>query len=676
MSQKISKYIPQIIFFSFLFLYIHNLSRSVYGGDVGDFLAAISVTGVAHPPGYPLFTILGIVLIHLLPFMYPAFAIGLISAFSNAFSVLLFYLVTYKLTSNKVVSIFATCVLGFSYLFWFYGEIAEVFALNVFFALLLLYLGIEFYKTKKQIYFLLTGLVAGFALTNHHTIITVFPGIFVLLSIPLYKLARTSWVLFLKSVFMTLGLFVIGLLVYIYVPVAASHKPPINWDQVHDINSFLRLFFRRDYGTFNAGVFAAPNLAQRIVILKLYLMALVSQMTIPVTLLSLLGLLAMFKKEKVVLLALIAIFLISGPLFVSYAGFPIASSFYRGIYERFFVLSSVFAILPSGIGFLFVIKLLSKVFNKKFIPLFYGVFFIVPLLLFHFNFPKTNLSNVWIGDNLGYDYLNSLPKNAVIILTGDTSLFNTWYIHYGRHVRTDVQLLNQTSLNKDIYFLDRYNELKKHYPKLTDNELSDKTISSIASSRPLFSLNKLQPAKRKITWVPMGLSFQYYATTSAIPEKEEYLKKNQELWSTLHVPSRGNSSNIAFGNFTISDIPMIYAQALLNTGSFIQSQYHDSDTALQYFKRAIVVDPQFAKSYALIGVSYLNEKNQCKAAIPYFMKSIELEPVEKISYFLLYAVYKDCIKDTLKADKLKKDYESYFKSSFMGDLQKTLKSFD
>ena len=49
-----------------LSVYVRTMYRSVPGGDSGELIVAGCTGGVAHPPGYPLFTMLAI-LFHALP---------------------------------------------------------------------------------------------------------------------------------------------------------------------------------------------------------------------------------------------------------------------------------------------------------------------------------------------------------------------------------------------------------------------------------------------------------------------------------------------------------------------------------------------------------------------------------------------------------------------------------
>src|ERR1041384_389046 len=43
----------------FLLLYLRTLCPTVYLGDAGEISTAIATGGVVHPPGYPLFSLLG-----------------------------------------------------------------------------------------------------------------------------------------------------------------------------------------------------------------------------------------------------------------------------------------------------------------------------------------------------------------------------------------------------------------------------------------------------------------------------------------------------------------------------------------------------------------------------------------------------------------------------------------
>ncbi len=637
---------------------------------MGDLVSAAAVFGVAHPPGYPLFTLLGFLLTKLPLGLTPAFMVGLISSFSAALGVAIFYLLILRLTKNILVSAISTFILAFSYLYWFYAEIAEVFALNNFFAILLFYLAILFRQTAKVKYLYLFFITLGLSLTNHHTIIFIFPSLFILIFVNLIKLIKKKP----KTLIFCLLSFFLGFSVYLYVPIASSRNPVINWDNVKDFPSFWRLLLRKDYGTFSAGLFLQPTLLQRLIILKTYFLYLFSQLTIPVMFLSLIGAVVLYFRDRLLFVSLVLAFIISGPLFIGYAGFPLMGTFFIGVYERFFVLSSIFLIFFFPFGLMFVTRdFLGRFLRRKFLFLFQAVFILIPLLLFYYNFPKTDLHNVAIGDNLGLDFLSPLPNNSVLILSGDTALFNAWYAHYGLKFRSDVELVNLNGMAGDKYLGAQMDMFKKKNPKVSDEEVVIAATKEISKIRPVFSYDQIQPSKgEKLVWLPSGLSFKLVTNKSDLPSKEEFLAKEKKIWQTLHVPD-STSNKLAFGSLSISDIPSIYANALLAAGNFVISEYNDQQEALSFYLNAQKTDPHFAKTYKILGIYYLTLQKSCSEARLSLTKAIELDRFDKLSYFLLYSTYKDCLKDEVPADKIAADYKKVFLIDFFEDLAKSLK---
>src|SRR5271157_109392 len=79
-----------------LILYILTLAPSVIAGDSGELTTEIYQMGACHPPGYPLYGILG-KLFTFLPVGDIAYRVNLYVAFSGAFAIFMFYLVMVKL---------------------------------------------------------------------------------------------------------------------------------------------------------------------------------------------------------------------------------------------------------------------------------------------------------------------------------------------------------------------------------------------------------------------------------------------------------------------------------------------------------------------------------------------------------------------------------------------------
>ncbi|MCX8020218.1 MAG: DUF2723 domain-containing protein [Chitinophagaceae bacterium] len=131
------------------------LTREARGSlwDTGEFIACADTLGLPHPPGAPLFVILGRVFIILFGGSNPAGAVNLLSAAASAFTILfLFWSITHfarklyvsageALTSTQLFNVMAAGVVGslaytFTDSFWFSAVEGEVYALSSFFTAL------------------------------------------------------------------------------------------------------------------------------------------------------------------------------------------------------------------------------------------------------------------------------------------------------------------------------------------------------------------------------------------------------------------------------------------------------------------------------------------------------------------------------------------------------------
>jgi hypothetical protein len=122
--------------------YLLTVQESVPFWDCGEFTAAAAEQQVPHPPGAPLFLIVG-KLFHLLPFGDPGWRVNLLSAFASAVTVGLLYLVIVQVIENfrgkkyesfgDAIAVFGSAFVGataltFSDTFWFNAVESEVYA--------------------------------------------------------------------------------------------------------------------------------------------------------------------------------------------------------------------------------------------------------------------------------------------------------------------------------------------------------------------------------------------------------------------------------------------------------------------------------------------------------------------------------------------------------------------
>ena len=122
-----------------------TLARTVSFWDCGEFIAAAHVLGIPHPPGTPLFVLLGRLFDLLLgPIMGTAMAVNTLSALSSAGAAWLVFEITVKLFRGWRLPLVVRPVLGFmagslmllSDTLWFNAVEAEVYGLSMFLMLL------------------------------------------------------------------------------------------------------------------------------------------------------------------------------------------------------------------------------------------------------------------------------------------------------------------------------------------------------------------------------------------------------------------------------------------------------------------------------------------------------------------------------------------------------------
>ena len=104
------------IFISMLVLYILTLHPFFPLGDSGEFVVVAKTTGVAHPPGFPLYTLLSFFFSRI-PFGNLITRLNLLSAIFGSLAATTTFLLVYRLTKNYIASIISGFVLAFSHLF-------------------------------------------------------------------------------------------------------------------------------------------------------------------------------------------------------------------------------------------------------------------------------------------------------------------------------------------------------------------------------------------------------------------------------------------------------------------------------------------------------------------------------------------------------------------------------
>ncbi|HUU46498.1 MAG TPA: DUF2723 domain-containing protein, partial [Acidobacteriota bacterium] len=198
------------------------------------------VLGIAHRPGFPLYILVGH-LFGLVPFGEFFYRVNFLSALSASGTLALlagFWSSTLRnaapsvTTSNRILSVaMAVLAVGGTYTFWMQAVRAEVYAPTVLFVVLL---SVCAWRCDREIgtkreaaprWLILAALLGGVGMGLHNaTLASTFPA-FAILFFVLSRRARFGW----RVWFVAAAAFVIGLSVYLYMPIRAAQNPPLNW---------------------------------------------------------------------------------------------------------------------------------------------------------------------------------------------------------------------------------------------------------------------------------------------------------------------------------------------------------------------------------------------------------------------------------------------------------------
>ena len=118
--------------------------------DSLEFQVVLPTLGIAHPSGYPLYTLLGKLFTLLLPFRDPAGRVNLLSALCAGAALAVLYLLAQKVAGNRAAAATATTLFALSPAWWSQATIAEVYALHGLFVVLFLYLLLRWEEARSQ----------------------------------------------------------------------------------------------------------------------------------------------------------------------------------------------------------------------------------------------------------------------------------------------------------------------------------------------------------------------------------------------------------------------------------------------------------------------------------------------------------------------------------------------
>jgi hypothetical protein len=526
-----------------LTVYLATLHPGLPAGDSGELIVVAHDLGVAHPPGYPLYTWLGHALLAAVPWGSPAWRLNLLSALLGAAAVGVLAHTVQRWTGSRAGALLAAGALAFAPPVWKTSLVAEVFALNTLMACVVFACVVRLASEAQQASagssrpLVLFALLAVLAASHHHSL--------VLMLVPSAALLAAAWLApspvrravglphapfrlrarHLAGVALAAGAAALPLL---HLPWASDREAWLRWGATGTFHGWLRHLLRAEYGTLSL----APehlDLAQPASHAWLYLKDLVDGPGAAVVALALLGAgwgLARTPRRAPTL-ALLG--LMAGELwFLTRAGYP-GSPIHRGVVERFHALPQVAVAALAGAG---AAWLLARVPAPGRPAAAVALPTALVLLLMAHALPTVDQRGNHTARELVEAVLASLPRDGVLFVRGDLYWNGLAYLQAVEGRRSDAVVVSQDLLGLAWY----RRQVERRHPGILAADAGARArpwSDGLIERRPVCFLGRLESgAEPDFEAVPRGLLTCAHRPGAA-PSPAQRLRADLGVWAQV-----------------------------------------------------------------------------------------------------------------------------------------------
>lgn len=387
------------------------------------------------------------------------------SAIFTMMAAALIFLFLEQWLDSSLSALVSALAFGLSPLVWSQAVITEVYALHA-----LLTTGIIcvfLAPVRKPLLYLGQGILFGLAVGNHLTTLLLSPLVLLIQledkegdRIPQDVLRK----IILPIAFRFLGV-LIGLLVYVVLPLRASAWPPVNWGNPVTLDSFFWLVSAQIYQEFALSLSVLETIQRFQGLAGL----LFHQFTFIGLILGLYGLFS--NTSSAARLSTIWVF-VSFNLFAIFYAY--ADSFV------YVIPASISFSMWIGIGLHDLLAVVSSRRNRirsaLLLALLAGIIVRSLWIL-----PEVDASKDQRAEIFGEKLLASAPKDAIVVTDTDEETFALWYFHYALRQRPDLMVISEGLLQFDWY----YQTLQETYPGLVIPEYeSFTTAQEVVDANP------------------------------------------------------------------------------------------------------------------------------------------------------------------------------------------------
>lgn len=509
-----------------LVIYISTLAPTVYFIDSGELLTdAIKLT-IAHPTGYPLFTIIGKVL-SLLPLFEPAYRMNLVFAIISAvgcfvffkYLLLLFAYLKPDFSSGtlfyEIISASSTLTLAFSSTFWSSANHADVFGLQILIISVLLYVFtnavlISRYNLLEGLkHFILFAFLLGLGFGNHLSLIFMSVGL-IYFYFANFGISESS----VKRLLIMVVPFLIGLSIYLYLPVRSPNSLS-NWGNPHTWSGFWGHITGKQFSVWMFS--GTENMKKQF---DYFLSMYPKEFFYFPLLIAFFGIFNLFKLNRTILNLTVLLFVSNIVYAINYDIYDI---------DNYFLLAFITTGIWITYGFDFILMKFSAAKVK-----FAVVTFLIPLIVITVHFKELDKSSDYSVEEYTFNIFETAPKNSVIYSSQwDFFVAASYYYRYIKNIRPDLIILDKELMRKSWYmdyiksnYGEIYNrsflEFEEYKTELLKFEKSPKRYTNPSTQSDYIDLKKIQEAFLKLqnSIVDKNIDDRQFFTTFEVEQNQ------------------------------------------------------------------------------------------------------------------------------------------------------------
>lgn len=616
-------------FIAFVF-YLLTIAPSVIQIDTGELAAVQCTLGIAHPTGYPLFTILGYVFsliplpvkkifqMNLLAALYCSIAVSVFTFTSKIVldNLGLFQFLKHSKEKNKrkkkdsgkivqpaiassielsdtykiISAIFGGLFLALSKTFWFQSTSVEVYSLHLLLITTIILSLIKAFLLSNEEssiskYWIIFAITLALGFSNHMTTLLIIPGV--------------AYIYFTKNgfstksikqiIFMLLVFFPILILVYSYLPIRASQSPVMNWGNPIEWERIIRHISGQQYQVW---LFSSTEAAAKQ--FNYFVTNLPSEFSFSL-MFALAGFVVSFIYARKFFIFNIIVFLSTVLYSINYDINDI---------DSYFLLAYISLAFFAVFGIVQLILFITKNKMQLVIPVSLLVLFVG--LQFYSNYDEVNQRDNFIYEDYTKSILSTVPKNSIVFsYQWDYFISASYYFQLVESYRKDVIVIDKELLRRSWY----YNQLNTNHPKLL-NGVKPEVDQFIEALKPFereeqYNANLLENLFRKIMTglVSTNIDKQDYFIAPEIIDEE--MKRGE-----FQLPA----------GFTL--VPHLLLFKIVNTSDYVEAPL--PDFKIRYDNRAdkyITSLKGFVASMLIRRAMYEMQFNKPERAKFYAMKA-------------------------------------------------------